>query len=111
MAKAGLLSFLCPLLAVAFLVHCHASEKKVHIVYMGERRQGDSSPAYTHHSMLAGIMGSSESAKKSLVYSYGRSFNGFAARLSDEEIGKIIRRAVKRMVLGFRVLLALSGRR
>uniref|UniRef100_A0A6N2KB78 Peptidase S8/S53 domain-containing protein n=2 Tax=Salix viminalis TaxID=40686 RepID=A0A6N2KB78_SALVM len=58
MAKAGLLSFLCPLLAVAFLVHCHASEKKVHIVYMGERRQGDSSPASTPDSMLAGIMGS-----------------------------------------------------
>ncbi|KAJ6415269.1 hypothetical protein OIU84_004123 [Salix udensis] len=89
MAKAGLLSLLCPLLAVAFLVHCHASEKKVHIVYMGERRQGDSSPASTHHSMLAGIMGSSESAKKSLVYSYGRSFNGFAARLSDEEVEKL----------------------
>ncbi|KAJ6326830.1 hypothetical protein OIU78_013840 [Salix suchowensis] len=120
MAKAGLLSLLCPLLAAAFLVHCHASEKKVeffllkysysvevclsdhfhsqvHIVYMGERRQGDSSPASTPDSMLAGIMGrleagigkfsecSSESAKKCLVYSYGRSFNGFAARLSDEE--------------------------
>ncbi|KAJ6705646.1 PROPROTEIN CONVERTASE SUBTILISIN/KEXIN [Salix purpurea] len=31
----------------------------------------------------------SESAKKSLVYSYGRSFNGFAARLSDEEAEKL----------------------
>ncbi|KAJ6415270.1 hypothetical protein OIU84_004124 [Salix udensis] len=89
MAKAGLLSLLCPLLAAAFLVHCHASERKVHIVYMGERRQGDSSPASTPDSMLAGIMGSSESAKKSLVYSYGRSFNGFAARLSDEEVEKL----------------------
>ncbi|KAJ6705647.1 PROPROTEIN CONVERTASE SUBTILISIN/KEXIN [Salix purpurea] len=112
MAKAGLLSLLCPLLAAAFLVHCHASEKKVeffllkysysvevclsdhfhsqvHIVYMGERRQGDSSPASTPDSMLAGIMGSSESAKKCLVYSYGRSFNGFAARLSDEEVEKL----------------------
>ncbi|KAB5564446.1 hypothetical protein DKX38_004500 [Salix brachista] len=32
---------------------------------------------------------SSESAIKSLVYSYGRSFNGFAARLSDEEVEKL----------------------
>ncbi|KAL9387131.1 hypothetical protein Peur_020255 [Populus x canadensis] len=56
-----------------------ASEYPVHIVYMGERRlQGDFSPASTHHSMLAGILGSYESAKKSLVYSYGRSFDGFA---------------------------------
>ncbi|KAF8380351.1 hypothetical protein HHK36_027836 [Tetracentron sinense] len=28
------------------------------------------------------------SAKKSLVYSYGRSFNGFAAKLSEEEVTK-----------------------
>ncbi|KAI5594988.1 hypothetical protein BDE02_03G108300 [Populus trichocarpa] len=54
---AGLLSLLCPLLVAAFLVLCHASEQKVHIVYMGERRpQGDFSPASTHHSMLAGIL-------------------------------------------------------
>ncbi|KAG5249262.1 subtilisin protease [Salix suchowensis] len=64
-------------------------KEHVHIVYMGERRQGDSSPASTPDSMLAGIMGSSESAKKCLVYSYGRSFNGFAARLSDEEVEKL----------------------
>ncbi|KAI5594984.1 hypothetical protein BDE02_03G107900 [Populus trichocarpa] len=90
MAMAGLLSLLCPLLVAAFLVLCHASEQKVHIVYMGERRpQGDFSPASTHHSMLAGILGSYESAKKSLVYSYGRSFNGFAAKLSDEEVEKL----------------------
>ncbi|KAF8380348.1 hypothetical protein HHK36_027833 [Tetracentron sinense] len=31
---------------------------------------------------------SHSSAKKSLVYSYGRSFNGFAAKLSEEEVTK-----------------------
>ena len=28
------------------------------------------------------------SAKESLIYSYGRSFNGFAAKLTDEEVTK-----------------------
>lgn len=29
-------------------------------------------------------------AKESLMYSYGRSFNGFAATLSDEEVATLI---------------------
>lgn len=29
-------------------------------------------------------------AKESLVYSYGRSFNGFAAKLSDEEVARLL---------------------
>lgn len=28
-------------------------------------------------------------AKESLVYSYGRCFNGFAAKLSDEEVARL----------------------
>ena len=31
---------------------------------------------------------SSTSAKDSLIYSYGRSFNGFAAKLTDEEVAR-----------------------
>jgi hypothetical protein len=27
-------------------------------------------------------------AKESLIYSYGKSFNGFAAKLTDEEVAK-----------------------
>ncbi|KAG2663811.1 hypothetical protein I3760_16G050300 [Carya illinoinensis] len=56
---------------------------------MGERPQGDFSVASTHHSMLEGVLGSISLAKKSLIYSYGRSFNGFAAKLTDEEAGKL----------------------
>ncbi|XWS38431.1 hypothetical protein CRYUN_Cryun19dG0131000 [Craigia yunnanensis] len=58
---------------------------KVHIVYMGARPKGEFSAATTHHSMLKGVLGSASSAKNSLIYSYG-SFNGFAAKLTDEEV-------------------------
>ncbi|WCJ26143.1 Subtilisin-like protease [Euphorbia peplus] len=88
----GLFSLLYPLLLSAFLLHCHCNdaERKVHIVYMGEKPQGEFSAASTHHSMLKNaLIGSGLSAKESLVYSYGKSFNGFAARLSDEEVGKL----------------------
>ncbi|KAF2297645.1 hypothetical protein GH714_001869 [Hevea brasiliensis] len=56
---------------------------------MGERPQGGFSAASTHHSMLENVLGSTSSAKESLVYSYGRSFNGFAAKLSDDEVRRV----------------------
>ncbi|GMY30183.1 cucumisin-like isoform X1 [Fagus crenata] len=79
---------LYPLLLAALLLSCHGQERKVHIVYMGERPQGDFSVASTHHSMLARVLGSTSTAKESLIYSYGKSFNGFAAKLTDEEVAK-----------------------
>ncbi|XP_022737203.1 subtilisin-like protease SBT4.3 [Durio zibethinus] len=89
MAKKGLVSPIYSLLFVAFLsINCHAAdanERKVHIVYMGGRPKGEFSAATTHHSMLQGVLGSASSAKKSLIYSY-LSFNGFAAKLTDEEV-------------------------
>ncbi|GMY30185.1 cucumisin-like isoform X1 [Fagus crenata] len=88
MAKAVVHILLYPLLFAALLLSCHGQERKVHIVYMGERPQGDFSVASTHHSMLARVLGSTSTAKESLIYSYGRSFNGFAAKLTDEEVAK-----------------------
>ncbi|XP_021901696.1 cucumisin-like [Carica papaya] len=80
-------SFLYSLLLAAFLLTtCHAQQRKVHIVYMGELPKGDFSVASTHHSMLKTVLGSKSSVKDSLIYSYGRSFNGFAANLTDEEV-------------------------
>ncbi|XP_040987387.1 cucumisin-like [Juglans microcarpa x Juglans regia] len=90
MAKAGLIHvLLCPLLLVALLQSCHGQERQVHIVYMGELPRGDFSGASTHHSMLEGVLGSTSSAKESLIYSYGKSFNGFAAKLTDDEVAKL----------------------
>ncbi|KAI9161697.1 hypothetical protein LWI28_019847 [Acer negundo] len=76
---------LCLLFFVAFFAKCHSQEKKVHVVYMGEKLRGNINAESVHHSMLESILGSAEAAQESLVYSYGRSFNGFAAKLSDEE--------------------------
>ncbi|KAK9103463.1 hypothetical protein Sjap_020717 [Stephania japonica] len=66
-----------------------SSSEVVHIVYMGERPEGSFSVSSVHHSMLEEILGSSSSAKDSIVYSYGRSFNGFAAKLSDDEVARL----------------------
>ncbi|KAM4073955.1 hypothetical protein ACB094_10G057900 [Castanea mollissima] len=55
---------------------------------MGDKLQGDFSAASSHHSMLESVLGSASTAKESLIYSYGKSFNGFAAKLTDEEVEK-----------------------
>jgi subtilisin family serine protease len=80
--------FYALLVVAAFVPDCYGHEKKVHVVYMGERPPGDISVQSTHHSMLKHVLGSSTSAKDSLIYSYGRSFNGFAAKLTDEEVAR-----------------------
>ncbi|KAJ4712934.1 putative Cucumisin [Melia azedarach] len=93
MANLRLQSLLYSLLllgALAFVRNCDAQdqERKIHIVYMGERPQGDISVASTHHFMLENVLGSTSRAKESLIYSYGRSFNGFAAKLTEEEVAR-----------------------
>ncbi|KAM3735014.1 hypothetical protein ACB098_10G058900 [Castanea mollissima] len=88
MAKAVLHILLHTLLLAALVMSCHGQERMVHMVYMGEKPQGDFSVASTHHSMLERVLGSTSTAKESLIYSYGKSFNGFAAKLTDEEAAK-----------------------
>ncbi|KAL0329701.1 UNVERIFIED_CONTAM: Cucumisin [Sesamum radiatum] len=89
MAKAGIFSLLYPLLLSALVLNCHCQERKLHVVYMGGRPQEDVSVAANHHSMLHRVLGSATAAKDSLVHSYGRSFNGFAAKLTQEEATRI----------------------
>ncbi|KAK4838613.1 hypothetical protein QYF36_015079 [Acer negundo] len=62
---------------------------QVNIVYMGNKPNGDVLLTSLHHSMLEAALGSMKSAKESLLYSYQRSFNGFAAKLSDEEVAEL----------------------
>ncbi|CAA0842262.1 Subtilase family protein [Striga hermonthica] len=61
----------------------------LHIVYMGGRPQEHAFAANNHYTMLHKSLGSASSAKESLVYSYWRSFNGFAARLTEAEAAGI----------------------
>ncbi|KAK6117110.1 hypothetical protein DH2020_049155 [Rehmannia glutinosa] len=89
MVKAGVFSILYPLLLSALVLNCQCQERKLHIVYMGGRSQEDVSVASKHHTMLHKVLGSAASAKESLVYSYGRSFNGFAAKLTQDEARRL----------------------
>ncbi|OVA04692.1 Peptidase S8/S53 domain [Macleaya cordata] len=66
-------------------------EHFVHIVYMGEKRQGED-PATTtksHHEMLSTLLGSKEAAKSSILYHYKHGFSGFAARMTDAQAEQI----------------------
>ncbi|KAL8104741.1 subtilisin-like protease SBT4.3 isoform X2 [Apium graveolens] len=63
--------------------------RKVHIVYMGALPTGDYSPAEHHLSILSEVLEAGFLAQSSLVVSYKRSFNGFAAYLTDQESQKI----------------------
>ncbi|KAH6759595.1 hypothetical protein C2S52_022853 [Perilla frutescens var. hirtella] len=89
MEKANLFSLLYPLVLSALVLNCHCLERKLHVVYMGDRPQEGASVASKHHSMLHRVLGSASAAKGSLVHSYGRSFNGFAAKLTEEEATRI----------------------
>ncbi|CAN0909588.1 unnamed protein product [Linum grandiflorum] len=57
--------------------------------YMGDRPKTDIPASALHSSLLQHVIGSSKLANESLVYSYHRSFNGFAARLTKGEKNKL----------------------
>ncbi|KAF9614778.1 hypothetical protein IFM89_020632 [Coptis chinensis] len=90
MAKATMVSIPYLFLLAALVLNCQCHEKKVHVVYMGEHPKGEHyNYSSMHHSMLKDVLGSRSAAKESLVYSYGKSFNGFVAKLSDEEAARV----------------------
>ncbi|KAL8210712.1 hypothetical protein R6Q57_005149 [Mikania cordata] len=60
---------------------------QTYIVYMGDLSKSDLSVASLHTNMLQEVTGSR--AEKSLLRSYKRSFNGFVAKLTEEEKNKI----------------------
>ncbi|XP_022957253.1 cucumisin-like [Cucurbita moschata] len=68
--------------------HSDSDGRKTYIVYMGSKPEDTSSTPLHHRSMLEQVVGSSFSPKH-LLYSYKRSFNGFAVRLTKEEAQKI----------------------
>ncbi|CAI9107367.1 OLC1v1006704C1 [Oldenlandia corymbosa var. corymbosa] len=66
-------------------------ERKVYIVYMGALPSNPNYSPETHHlSLLQQVTGSSFN-RESLIRSYTRSLNGFAARLTEKEAAKLSR--------------------
>ncbi|OMO95079.1 hypothetical protein CCACVL1_05580 [Corchorus capsularis] len=60
--------------------------KKVYIVYMGKRQHPDVELlTRTHHQMLATVLGSEETSKDYMVYSYKHGFSGFAAKMTEAQ--------------------------
>ncbi|XVE58266.1 hypothetical protein DITRI_Ditri04bG0156600 [Diplodiscus trichospermus] len=62
------------------------SNSNVYIVYMGKRPHPDVELlTRTHHEMLATVLGSEETSKNSMVYSYKHGFSGFAAKMKEAQ--------------------------
>ncbi|XP_057838011.2 cucumisin-like [Cryptomeria japonica] len=90
-------------LIILFLLHLNSnasagvfeeSDKKLHIIYMGEIPsdvEGDfhTVAASSHIDMLQYVVGSYEAAQERWTHSYGKSFNGFAAWLNPSEVQEI----------------------
>nr|XP_048325448.1 cucumisin-like isoform X2 [Ziziphus jujuba var. spinosa] len=65
-------------------------DRKVYIVYMGDKPKEEVSTSPLHLNMLEKVVSSNDIVPaESLLRSYKRSFNGFAAKLTKEEADKI----------------------
>ncbi|GMI80814.1 hypothetical protein like AT3G46850 [Hibiscus trionum] len=76
---------------IGFLIGCggaiDSNSRQVYIVYMGDLPKGDVSIQSLHISMLQGVV--PRAASEVLLYSYRRSFSGFAAKLTTDEANKL----------------------
>ncbi|KAE9586403.1 putative cucumisin [Lupinus albus] len=78
------------ILACTFLSKCDAGDDnpKLHIVYMGSLPKTSYSPSSHHLSMMQEVFVKNDSTNF-LIHSYKRSFNGFAAMLTNHQKEKI----------------------
>ncbi|EEF28836.1 subtilisin-like protease SBT4.15 [Ricinus communis] len=77
-------------LLTSVLVHGNSdNERKPYIVYMGDLPEAGISVVDQHHNLLVTAVGDESIARESKIYSYGRSFNGFVARLLPHEVNRL----------------------
>ncbi|KAK7345377.1 hypothetical protein VNO77_15981 [Canavalia gladiata] len=67
------------------------NERKPYIVYMGKLPVATTyAQKDHHHNLLATVIGDHQLARESQIHSYGKSFNGFVARLLPHEAEKLL---------------------
>ncbi|XP_027927083.1 subtilisin-like protease SBT4.14 [Vigna unguiculata] len=76
------------------LLLCSASvngveQKNFYIVFLGAHTQSRGNALETYLNVLSSVKGSYLEAKDSMVHSYSRNFNAFAAKLSEDEANKL----------------------
>ncbi|KAL4587025.1 hypothetical protein LXL04_011674 [Taraxacum kok-saghyz] len=76
------------LISLVVVISAIDEDRKVFIAYMGFLPEGEYSPSLHHYEILKNVT-NPRFARKSLIRSYHRSFNGFAAYLSQEEQQKL----------------------
>ncbi|KAL4586992.1 hypothetical protein LXL04_011640 [Taraxacum kok-saghyz] len=76
------------LISLVVVISAIDEDRKVFIAYMGFLPEGEYSPSLHHYEILKNVT-NPRFARKSLIRSYQRSFNGFAAYLSQEEQQKL----------------------
>ncbi|ONI00108.1 hypothetical protein PRUPE_6G067700 [Prunus persica] len=81
-------AFTILILTMSLLSKATSEDREVSIVYLGSLPHGVYSPLSHHHSILQRVIQGS-SLESLLVRSYKRSFNGFAAKLTDQEREKL----------------------
>ncbi|XP_021278614.1 subtilisin-like protease SBT4.15 [Herrania umbratica] len=64
-------------------------ERKAYIVYMGNALKSKSLAVEHHHGLLSEVTQDEEVARQSIIHSYGKSFNGFAAYLTPDEAARL----------------------
>ncbi|XP_045792075.1 subtilisin-like protease SBT5.3 [Trifolium pratense] len=87
------------LISLLFFVLMHEPThaiKQSYIVYLGSHSFGPNpslleleSATNSHYDLLGSYLGSAEKAKESIIYSYNRNINGFAAILDEDEAAEI----------------------
>ncbi|KAF8397859.1 hypothetical protein HHK36_016784 [Tetracentron sinense] len=94
-----LLLFIFNLSLVATFVHGSSEvERKVgpsgipihpYVIYMGDAPETGTAAVEDHHNLLSLAIGDENIARESRIHSYGRSFNGFVARLLPHEAKRL----------------------